>query len=139
MTDVHVADTGLFVAIGQPSNPRYQAVRTFARRNDVTFTLPERVYDELTVDDPMTSAPPIDEAIDEGWVSVADTLDYTVPLVSKAMDGVQRYIANADDRSEDEIERADAALAGLAASVSLPDERTERTFTRQTSQLDRAS
>jgi len=31
------------------------------------------------------------------------------------MDGVQRYIANADDRPADEVERADAALAALAA------------------------
>ncbi|MFB6352482.1 MAG: hypothetical protein ABEJ92_00195 [Halobacteriales archaeon] len=31
------------------------------------------------------------------------------------MDGVRRFIANTDDRPEDEIERADAALAGVAA------------------------
>ena len=30
------------------------------------------------------------------------------------MDGVRRYIANADDRPADEVERADAALAALA-------------------------
>jgi len=33
------------------------------------------------------------------------------------MDGVQRYIANADDRRADDVERADAALAGLAAQA----------------------
>lgn len=47
----------------------------------------------------------------------AEPLDYTVPLVSRTMDGVKRYIANADDRPEDEIERADAALGGLAAQL----------------------
>lgn len=31
------------------------------------------------------------------------------------MDGVQRFIANVDDRPADEVERADAALAALAA------------------------
>jgi len=36
-------------------------------------------------------------------------------MVSRVMDGVQRYIANADDRPADEIQRADAALAALAA------------------------
>jgi hypothetical protein len=30
------------------------------------------------------------------------------------MDGVQRYVANADGRPADEVERADAALAALA-------------------------
>jgi hypothetical protein len=49
---LHIADTGLFVAMGQPSNSHYQTVRRFARRNDITFVLPERVYEELTVDDP---------------------------------------------------------------------------------------
>ncbi len=65
MSALHIADTGLFVAMGQPSNSRYQAVRRFARRNDVTFVLPERVYEELTVDDPDVEAPRVDTAIDE--------------------------------------------------------------------------
>jgi len=112
---LHIADTGLFVAMGQPSNSRYQAVRRFARRNDVTFVLPERVYEELTVDDPDVEAPPIDAAIDEGWATIAAPLEFSEPVVSRVMDGVQRYIANADDRPADEVERADAALAALAA------------------------
>jgi len=112
---LHIADTGLFVAMGQPSNSRYQAVRRFARRNDVTFVLPERVYEELTIDDPDVEAPPVDAAIDEGWATIAAPLEFSEPVVSRVMDGVQRYIANADDRPADEVERADAALAALAA------------------------
>jgi len=112
---LHIADTGLFVAMGQPSNSRYQAVRRFARRNDVTFVLPERVYEELTVDDPEVEDVPVDAAIDEGWATVASSLEFSEPVVSRAMDGVQRYIANADDRPADDVERADAALAALAA------------------------
>jgi hypothetical protein len=54
---LHIADTGLFVAMGQPSNSRYQAVRRFARRNDITFVLTEGVYEELTVDDPDVEPP----------------------------------------------------------------------------------
>ncbi|QRV18059.1 hypothetical protein JMJ58_24365 (plasmid) [Haloterrigena salifodinae] len=115
MSRLHIADTGLFVAMGQPSNSRYQAVRRFARRNDVTFVLPERVYAELTVDEPDVEAPPIDAAIDEDWSTVAAPLEFSEPVVSRVMDGVQRYIANADDRPADEVERADAALAALAA------------------------
>jgi len=112
---LHIADTGLFVAMGQPSNSRYEAVRRFARRNDVTFVLPERVYEELTVDDPDVENPPVDAAIDEGWATVAAPLEFSEPVVSRVMDGVQRYIANTDDRHADEVERADAALAALAA------------------------
>lgn len=115
MSALHIADTGLFVAMGQPSNSRYQAVRRFARRNDGTFVLPERVYDELTVDDPAVDVPPVDAAIAAGWTNVAAPLEFADPIVSRAMDGVQRYIANADDRPADDVERADAALAALAA------------------------
>jgi hypothetical protein len=112
---LHIADTGLFVAMGQPSNSRYQSVRRFARRNDITFVLPERVYDELAVNNPDIETLPVDAAINEGWTTVASPLDFSDPVVSRAMDGVQRYIANADDRPADEVERADAALAALSA------------------------
>jgi len=101
--------------MGQPSNTRYRAVRRFAWRNEITFYLPERVYGELTVDDPDVEEVPVDTAIDEGWVDVAAPLAFSEPAVSRAMDGIQRYIANADDRPADEVERADAALAALAA------------------------
>jgi len=111
---LHIADTGLFVAMGQPSNRRYQAVRRFARRNDVTFVLPERVYEKLTIDDSDIEEVPIDTAIDEGWATVGAPLEFSEPVVSRVMDGVQQYIANADDRPADEVERVDASLAALA-------------------------
>lgn len=115
MTTAHVADTGFVVALGRPENERYRSVRTVARRNGLAFLLPERVYEELTAGGDDTV--PVETAIDEGWIRVADPLDYTESLVSETMDGVQRYIANADDRREDEVERADAALGGLAAQL----------------------
>jgi hypothetical protein len=115
VSTLHVTDTGLFIAMGKPSNSRYQAVRRFARRNDISFVLAERVYEELTVDDPDVEAIPVDTAIDEGWATVASPLGFSEPVVSRVMDGVQRYIANADNRPADEVERADAALAALAA------------------------
>ncbi|MFB6177734.1 MAG: hypothetical protein ABEI99_11440 [Halobaculum sp.] len=114
MSDCHLADTGLFAAIGRPSNDRYQSVETFARSNGITFLLPERVYEELTVDH-VTDDPPVEQAITDGWVRVAEPPTYHDSFVSRAMDGVRRYIANADDRPADEVERADSALAGVAA------------------------
>lgn len=99
--------------MGQPSKSRYRAVRRFARQNGICFLLPQRVYDELTANS--TETPPVDNAIEEGWATVAEALDFSEPTVSRTMDGVQRYIANADGRPADEIERADAALAAVAA------------------------
>ena len=121
MSALHIADTGFFVALGDSSNERYQRVQTFAERNGITFVVPKRIYEELTgaKDSEIreTEAIPIDSAIDDGWVRVADSLDYTNPVVSKTMDGIQRYIANADDRPADEVERADPALGALAAQA----------------------
>jgi hypothetical protein len=114
VTTLHVADTGLVVALGQPSDERYRAVERFARQNEVSFTLPRRVYDELT-EPTETTRPPVDTAVADGWICVADPLAYHVSLVSRVMDGVQRYVANADGRPADEVERADAALAGVVA------------------------
>ncbi len=111
--------------MGQPSNNRYRAVRRFARRNDVTFLVPERVYDELSVNDSTTRTPPVETALEDGWVAVGDSLDFSRPVVSRVMDGVQRYIANTDDRPADEVERADAALAALAAQRLAAGEVTE--------------
>lgn len=117
MSAVHVADTGFFLAMGSSSKQRYRTVRRFARLNEITFVLPERVYEELTVDDSSVESPPIEEAIGEGWAEISDSLEYENPFVSRAMDGVRRFIAHADDRPEDEIERADAALAGVIAQA----------------------
>jgi hypothetical protein len=118
---IHIADTGFFVALGNPSKERYQRVRTFAKRNDIVFVVPERVYEELTStgsSELLASEPtPINVAIDDGWAHVADPLEYTNPVVSKTMDDIQRYIASVDDRPEDEIERADPALGALAVHV----------------------
>jgi hypothetical protein len=117
MPAAHIADTGFFVALGAPDNDRYRHVRAFAERNELTFLIPERVYDELTTGALDRGSPPIDTAFEQGWVDVADALGYSIPLVSKTMDGLQRYIASADDRHEHEVERADAALGGLAAQL----------------------
>lgn len=111
MSRLRIADTALFVATGQLSNSRPQAVRRFARR---TVVLPKQVYGELTIDDPDIAAPPVDAATAEGWATVAAPLEFSEPVVSQAMDGVRRYIANADDRPADEGEQADAVLAVLA-------------------------
>jgi hypothetical protein len=41
-----IADPGLFIACGCQQNNKYSALERFARRNDIAFMIPERVYDE---------------------------------------------------------------------------------------------
>lgn len=79
------------------------------------------MYEELggTPDDDEypSSTIPISEGFEEGWLVVADDLDYSNPLVSTVMDDARRFIATKTNRDEDRIEKADTALVGLAAQL----------------------
>jgi len=94
-----VADTGFFVACGRQDNDKFAALEQFAHRNDITFVIPERVYEELG-GAPDRSAPgqtPTNAAIDAGWVRVADEPDYTNPTVSAVMDNVREFIESKEN------------------------------------------
>ncbi|SDG40414.1 hypothetical protein [Halorientalis regularis] len=114
---VWIADTGLFVACGRQQNNKYTALERFAQRNDLSLVIPQRVYDELggAPDRSTPGQTPINSAIDAGWVMVADEPDYTNSTVSKVMDDVRTFIAQSSNRREDQIEKADTALAAVAA------------------------
>lgn len=90
-----VADTGLFIVCGRQQNNKYTALERFARQNDLTFVIPQRVYDELggAPDRSTPGQTPINSAIDAGWVTVADEVDYTNSTVSQVMDDVRSFIA----------------------------------------------
>ena len=117
-TVVWVADTGLFIACGRQQNNKYTALQQFVQRNDITLVLPQRVYDELggAPDRSTPGQTPINSALNDGWVEVADPPDYTNSTVSQVMDGVRGYIARSSNRDEDQIEKADTALAAVAAT-----------------------
>jgi hypothetical protein len=118
-TDTHIADTNLFIAFGRPESGRFELLERIAEEHGLVFTIPQRVYDELTVneDDYTTIQELIDLALDRGWATLAVNLDYANPVVSDTMDIVRRYIATATERDEDEIEQADAAVGGVAAQL----------------------
>lgn len=111
-----IADTGLFIACGRHQNNKYTALERFAQRNELTFTIPQRVYDELggAPDRSTPGQTPINSAIDAGWVTVADDPDYTNSTVAQVMDDARRFIAHSSNRDEDKIEKADTALAAIA-------------------------
>jgi hypothetical protein len=80
-----------------------------------------RIYKELGGDSAADEYPSgniaYSDGFEEGWIVVADELDYTNPLVSTVMDEARRFIANETGRDEDLTEKADTALVGLAAQV----------------------
>ncbi len=119
MTTVYVADTGVFVRCGGSGNDKFQRLRRAVRQAGVSLCIPQRVYKELggdpTADEYPSGNIPYPDGFEEGWIVVADDLNYTNPLVSTVMDETRRFIADETDRDEDLIEKADTALVGLAA------------------------
>jgi hypothetical protein len=63
---------------------------TGTERSNSHLHLPKRVSKQFPADDPDIEALPIDAAIDEGWATVATPLEFSEPVVSRVMDGVQR-------------------------------------------------
>ena len=121
MTTVYIADTGVFVRCGGPDNEKFQQFRHALREAGVSLLIPQRVYDELGGDAATTEYPSgnvaYSDGFEEGWLTVADELDYTESVVSTVMDAARRFIAAETDRDEDLIEKADTALLGLAVQV----------------------
>jgi len=121
MTTVYVADTGVFVRCGGPDKDKFERLCRALQQAGVSLRIPQRVYEELGGDPAADEYPseniPYPDGFEEGWIVVADELDYTNPLVSTVMDEARRFIANETDRDEDIIEKADTALVGLAAQL----------------------
>jgi len=121
MTTVYIADTGVFVRCGGPDNDKFQRLRRALQQAGVSLHIPQRIYEELGGDPAADEYPsgniPYPDGFEEGWIVVANELDYTNQLISTVMDQTRRFIANETDRDEDIIEKADTALVGLAAQL----------------------
>lgn len=117
----HIVDTCVFVACGKTDDPKFRRLATEAERLDTTFFIPPRVYAELG-GDPETDAYasgslPIHSAIRSEWVGVTDPPDYTNSTVSEVMDHSRRFIASETDKAQDNVEKADTVLVGIAVQL----------------------
>lgn len=129
-TTAHVADTNLFIAFGRPESGKFSLLERVAQNHDLSFIITDRVYDELTPDEEeyTTAESPIQLALEDGWAKRADDLEYSNPAVSGTMDIVQRYISKASRKTEDEVEKTDVAIGGIAAQLLERDESTSVTI-----------
>ena len=91
---------------------------------NIVLLLPTRVYAELTPGSYPYGTPPVEDAIEAGWVQLLEEVKYSNPVVSATMDMVRQYISAATDRPEHTIEQADAEVGGAAATL-LEQGRTE--------------
>ena len=117
----HLIDTNLFIRF-----ERHDTIGLLKRavtEHGIVLLVPQRVYEELTPESYPYDQPPIDDAIESGWVQVLNEVDYSNPVVSATMDMVRQYISVATDRPEHMVEQADAEVGGAAATL-LEDGRT---------------
>ena len=114
-TEAHLIDTNLFIAFERTDS--LSLLERAVTERGIELLLPERVYDELTPEELPYQTPPVDRAIDDGWIRIVESIEYADPVVSNTMDMVRRYIAAADGRSEHDIEQADAVVGGATATL----------------------
>ena len=118
----HIIDANLFIRFER--HDTVDLLERAATERGVTLLLPTRVYRELTPESHPHETPPIEDALEAGWVQLLDEVDYSNPVVSATMDMVRQYISVATGRPEHMIEQADAEVGGAAATL-LEQDQTE--------------
>ena len=112
-----IIDSSVLFAIGAPDNEKYQAFQQFVTQRELSVYIPTHVAEELgEAPDAYTfHRERLRAAQEAGWLERAE-IDYENPTVSKVIDRTRKRMVNlsADDVSEDEIEKTDTVLAGLA-------------------------
>ena len=112
-----IIDSSVLFAMGSPENEKYSAFEEFVTGRGLTVRAPEQVAEELG-DGPEAYAyqrERLQAAQNAGWLE-SGRIDFSKPRVSEVVDKTWERMAtlSADDVTEDEIERTDAVLAGLA-------------------------
>ena len=112
-----IIDSSVLFAMGGPDNEKYIAFEKFVMGRGLTVKVPEQVAEELG-EGPEAYAyqhKRLQAAQNAGWLE-SGRIDFSNPRVSEVVDRTRKRMAalSSDDVTEDEIERTDTVLAGLA-------------------------
>jgi hypothetical protein len=131
----NLVDTGVFRALGKPSNKHYDKLKTAISSVGVTLCIPATIYRELGGDIAGEEFPSgsgyVDQAIRDGWVTVADCLpgnrtdeyeDLDSSVEKSRHDG-HRVIAELTNHPQTVNQWDDTALIGLAVRLFEQNER----------------
>jgi len=117
-TEVVFIDSSVLISCGRRESTRFRALAREAKQRETVFRIPPAVYAEVADDSAVSaysvSGSPVDAAVQEGWMTVTDSPSYADSDVSAVMDQTRSFIANASNRSEDLVEKADTQIVGLA-------------------------
>ncbi|WP_123539409.1 hypothetical protein [Halosimplex salinum] len=124
-SQIAFVDSSVLISCGRRESAGFQALAREARQRDIVFRLSPQVYAEVAGDPSLDTyaavGSAVDEALQEGWMKVTESPSYSNSDVSSVMDQARSFIANASDRSEDIIEKADTGIVGLALERLLDD------------------
>lgn len=112
-----ILDSSVLFAMGGPANEKYQRFEQYVTRRDISVRIPTHVAEELG-ESPEAYTYQRDRlraAQNAGWLESADVA-FSDPQVSDVIDRTRKRMVNlsAEDVTEDEIEKTDTVLAGLA-------------------------
>ncbi len=114
---IAILDSSVIIAMGGPSTEKYQAFEQHVTHRNITVRIPDQVTKELG-ESPDAYAYQRDRlraAQEAGWLKRTE-VEFSNPLVSETVDRTRTRMAklSVDDVTEDEIEKTDTVLAGLA-------------------------
>ncbi|WP_114579238.1 hypothetical protein [Saliphagus sp. LR7] len=120
-----VIDSSVLFAMGGPSNEKYQAFERHVQHQNLTVRVPQQVAEELgeSPDAYVYQRDRLRAAQDAGWLEPGQ-IDFTLSGVSTVVDKTRRRMGalSADDVTEDDIEKTDTILAGLAYQYAVQNE-----------------
>jgi hypothetical protein len=117
-----IIDSSVLFAMGGPDNKRYQAFEQFVTRRQITVNMPGYVAEELgeSPEAYVYQRDRLQAAQDAGWLAPCH-IDFSIPRVSAVVDKTRKRMLNlsAEDVTEDEIEKTDTILAGVAYQYAI--------------------
>jgi hypothetical protein len=112
-----IIDSSVLFAMGGPDNKRYRAFEQFVTRRNITVYIPGYVAEELgeSPEAYVYQRERLRAAQDAGWLAPC-RIDFSIPRVAAVVDKTRKRMLNlsAEDVTEDEIEKTDTILAGVA-------------------------
>jgi len=116
MTTVYITDIGVFVRCGGSGKDNSNGfVKQFDRpvSRCVSPNASTKSSEGILQRTRIPRGTPYPDGFEQGWLIVADELNYTNQLVPTVMDEARRFIANETDRDEDITGKADTGAIVL--------------------------
>jgi hypothetical protein len=116
----NIVDAGVFRGVGKPPNDKYNSLKNAVEAADSSLLLPRPIYQELGGNPSADTFPSgsdfVDDAIENGWVEIAEPIEDDLPI-SSAVEDAHTVVANQSNHPKTIRAEEDAAVIGLAMQL----------------------